>query len=77
MQPQWKATQDFFGVQSRAKEDFLCQMFQTTRKGNSKMEDYLCIMKTHADNLGRVGSQVLLGFILFSCRPKSNGGQLA
>ncbi|KAA0060627.1 Reverse transcriptase, RNA-dependent DNA polymerase [Cucumis melo var. makuwa] len=27
--------------------------FQTTRKGNSKMEDYLHIMKTNADNLSQ------------------------
>ena len=66
----WEATHDFFGVRSRAEEDFLRQTFQTTRKGNSNMEDYLRIMKTNADNLGQAESpiprralisQVLLG----------------
>ncbi|KAA0026100.1 uncharacterized protein E6C27_scaffold19G00360 [Cucumis melo var. makuwa] len=54
----WDATQDFFGVQSRAEEDFLRQMLQTTRKGNTKMEEYLLVMKTNVDNLGQVGSPV-------------------
>ena len=54
----WEATQDLFGVQSRAEEDFLRQTFQTTSKGNSKMEDYLIIMKTNADKLGQAGSPV-------------------
>ncbi|KAA0036141.1 retrotransposon protein, putative, Ty1-copia subclass [Cucumis melo var. makuwa] len=49
----WEAIQDLFGVQSRVEEDFLRHGFQTTRKGNSKMEDYLRIMKTNVENLGQ------------------------
>ncbi|TYJ96958.1 hypothetical protein E5676_scaffold976G00030 [Cucumis melo var. makuwa] len=50
--------------------DFLRQTFQTTRKGNLNMEDYLRTMKNNIDNLGQAGSlvppralvsQVLLG----------------
>ncbi|MDV3187722.1 MAG: hypothetical protein Q8836_02390 [Sweet potato little leaf phytoplasma] len=66
----WDAIQSLFGIQSRAEEDFLRQTFQQTRKGNSKMIDYLRLMKSHADSLGQAGnpvtqrnlvSQVLLG----------------
>ncbi|KAA0060208.1 Integrase, catalytic core [Cucumis melo var. makuwa] len=55
-----EAIQDLFGVQSRGEEDFLRHTFQTTRKGNSKMEDYLRIMKTNAENLGQAGSPIPL-----------------
>ncbi|TYK05754.1 Retrovirus-related Pol polyprotein from transposon TNT 1-94 [Cucumis melo var. makuwa] len=54
----WEATQDLFGVQSRAEEDFLRQMFQTTRKVRASYEDYLRIMKTNSDKLGQAGSPV-------------------
>lgn len=62
--------QDLFGVQSRVEEGYLRQIFQQTCKGNSKMNEYLKLMKTHSDNLAQAGSpittralisQVLLG----------------
>ncbi|KAL0556084.1 hypothetical protein IC582_004591 [Cucumis melo] len=56
----WEAIQILFGIQSRAKEDFLRQTFQTTQKGNYKMKDYLRIMKTNADNLGQAESPIPL-----------------
>lgn len=58
VQDLWAAIQDLFGVQSRAEEDYLRQIFQQSRKGNLKMTEYLCIMKNHADNLGQAGSPV-------------------
>lgn len=66
----WGALQELFSVQSRVEEDYLRQIFQSTRKGSLKMVDYLQTMKTHADNLEQFGSlvppralvsQVLLG----------------
>ncbi|KAL0556719.1 hypothetical protein IC582_005235 [Cucumis melo] len=48
----------YFGIQSRAEEDFLRQTFQTTRKCNLNMEDYLRTMKNNVDNLGQAGSPV-------------------
>lgn len=66
----WEAIQELFGVQSRAEEDYLRQIFQQTQKGNTKMSEYLRIMKSHSDNLAQAGSpittralisQVLLG----------------
>lgn len=56
----WEVVQNLFGIQSRAREDYLRQMFQQTRKGTSKMSDYLRLMKSHADNLGQAGSPVSL-----------------
>lgn len=56
----WNALQELFSVQSRAEENYLRQVFQTTRKGSLKMVDYLRTMKTHADNLEQVESPVAL-----------------
>ncbi|KGN54432.1 hypothetical protein Csa_012334 [Cucumis sativus] len=64
----WEAiTQDFVGVQSRVEENFLQQTSQTTRKDNSKMEDYLHITKMNADNLSQTDSLVppqVLSYVL-------------
>lgn len=54
----WAAIQDLLGVQSKAKEDYLRQVFQQSRKNSLKMSDYLRVMKNHADNLGQAGSPV-------------------
>lgn len=37
----WDAIHALFGVQSRAEEDYLRQVFQQTRKGNLSMAEYL------------------------------------
>ncbi|KAA0067279.1 uncharacterized protein E6C27_scaffold418G001000 [Cucumis melo var. makuwa] len=60
----WEATQDLFGIQSRAKEDFLHQTFQTTKKGNLNMEEYLRTMKNNVNNLGQADSLVPSGAIV-------------
>ncbi|XP_038887140.1 uncharacterized protein LOC120077331 [Benincasa hispida] len=66
----WTSIQQLFVLQSRVEEDYLRHVFQRTRKGNLKMEDYLRSMKMNADNLEKAGSpmpqrtlvsQVLLG----------------
>ncbi|XP_038905164.1 uncharacterized protein LOC120091275 isoform X4 [Benincasa hispida] len=66
----WTSIPQLFGVQSRVEEDYLRHVFQTTRKGNLKMEEYLQTMKMNTDNLEQAGSpmpprtlvsQVLLG----------------
>ncbi|XP_038902487.1 uncharacterized protein LOC120089143 [Benincasa hispida] len=54
----WAAIQELFGLQSRAGEDYLRQVFQQTCKGAMKMPEYLRVMKTHSDNLGLTGSPV-------------------
>lgn len=54
----WSAIQERFGIQSRVEEDYLCQVFQFTRKGLMKMNDYLRVMKNHADNLELAGSPI-------------------
>lgn len=54
----WEAIEELFGVQSRAEEDYLRQVFQQTRKGNMKMSEYLRVMKTRSDNLAQAGSPV-------------------
>ncbi|XP_038904321.1 uncharacterized protein LOC120090675 [Benincasa hispida] len=54
----WINIQQLFGIQSRAEEDYLRHVFQTTRKGNLKMEDYLRTMKMNVDNLEQAGSPV-------------------
>lgn len=54
----WEVVQNLFGVQSRAEENYLKQVFQQTRKNALKMTDYLKIMKSHADNLTLAGSQI-------------------
>lgn len=54
----WEVIHQLFGVHSKAEEDFLRQVFQQTRKGSMKMSDYLCVMKTNADNLAMAGSPV-------------------
>lgn len=51
----WEAIQELFGVQSRAEEDYLRQIFQQTRKGNTKMSEYLRIMKLTLIILHRQG----------------------
>ncbi|XP_038896600.1 uncharacterized protein LOC120084860 [Benincasa hispida] len=54
----WQAIQELFGVQSRAEEDYLRQLFQQTRKGGQKMSGYLKLMKLHSDNLAQTSSPV-------------------
>lgn len=55
----WARVQNLFGIQSQAEEDYLRQVFQSTRKNSLKMADYLRVMKLNADNLGQaIGSPV-------------------
>lgn len=50
----WEATHTLVGVQSRAEEDYLRQIFQQTRKGNFSVVEYLKLVKLHSDNLLRL-----------------------
>lgn len=54
----WDAIQELFEIQSCVEEEYLRRVFQTTRKGSLNMEEYLCIMKNHVDNIEQVGSLV-------------------
>lgn len=47
----WQAVQNLLGVHSREEEDYLCQIFQETKKGNLKMIEYLITTKFCADSL--------------------------
>lgn len=62
----WTSVQNLFGMQSQAEEDYLRQVFQSTRKNSLKMTDYLRIMKTNADNLGQATGTSISGRMLNS-----------
>lgn len=54
----WDALQEYYGLQAASQQDYLKRMLQQTRKGSTKMSEYLALMKGYADNLYLAGSPV-------------------
>lgn len=61
----WNNSKEFAGAENKAKVLWYMGEFQRTRKGQTKMEDYLNNMKQIADNLKLAGSPLPLSDLFF------------
>ncbi|MDV3183806.1 MAG: hypothetical protein Q8847_02445 [Sweet potato little leaf phytoplasma] len=57
----WKALEEVYGATSKARVNQLRGILQNTKKGSTKMIEYLAVMKQAAENLQLAGNPVSLG----------------